>query len=77
MIFSKEIAQKVLTIIINDTENDYDKLREVFANDPIWYVIALACHWNNDLQYWCEAVLIDETDKFFCDKEINSYNELS
>lgn len=77
MIFTKEIAQKVLDIIKSDTGNNeyYDKLKEAFENDPIWYVIALAWDWSNDLQGWCEAVINETTNEFFITEEsIKEFN---
>lgn len=69
MIFTKEIAQKILDLIQKNNHDYEDKLKEAFENDPIWYIIALAWDWPNDLQAWCEAVIDESTDKLFDDEE--------
>ena len=38
MIFTKEIAQKILDLIEKNNHDYEDKLKEAFENDPIWFI---------------------------------------
>lgn len=71
MILSKEIAQKILNVLKDNSDEDhqYDAFKKEFDNDPIWYVLALASYWYNDLQGWCEAIIADDLHNFFCSED--------